>query len=69
MPFPKTLDELRATGYAFNGHGECRGCGDALDWYITPNGKKMPMNHMDKGTDPAVPHWTTCTERDSFRKD
>jgi hypothetical protein len=69
MPFPKTLDELKAAGYRFENDANCRGCGDAIEWYTTPNGKKIPMNAMDKGTDAAIAHWSSCTEADSFRKD
>jgi hypothetical protein len=68
MPFPKTLDELRAANYIFDNYGECRGCGEDIDWYLTPRGKKLPFNHMDKGTDPAIAHFSTCPEADSFRK-
>ena len=69
MPFPKTLDELRAANYIFDNYGECRGCGEDIDWYSTPRGKKLPFNHMDKGTDPAIAHFSTCPEADSFRKE
>jgi hypothetical protein len=49
-------------------HAECRGCGDSIEWWITPNQKKIPMNPMSRGDDPAVAHWASCTEQDSFRK-
>jgi hypothetical protein len=64
MAFPTSLDEMRQQGYKFEGDGECKGCGDPIEWWTTPRGKKMPCNH---GT--ATPHWTTCTEADSFRGD
>jgi len=63
MPFPQTLDELRSQGYKFEGESQCRGCGVDIEWWITPNNKKMPC---DYGT--ATPHWTTCPERDQFKK-
>jgi hypothetical protein len=68
MPFPKTLDELKAANYVFDNHAECRGCGDAIEWWKTPNGKSIPMNPMQRGSDAAVAHFSTCTEADSFRK-
>lgn len=68
MAFPKTLDEMKASGYKFDNTAECRGCGDPIEWWVTPNNKKIPMNAMDKGSDAAIAHWTTCTEADSFRK-
>lgn len=68
MAFPKTLDEMKSRGYIFKDHGECRGCGDAIEWWSTPNGKNIPMNPMQRGSDEAVAHWATCTEQDYFRK-
>ena len=68
MAFPKTLDEMTAAGYVFDNHAECRGCGDAIEWWKTPNGKSIPINPMDRGTAEAVAHWATCRESDSFRK-
>ncbi len=69
MGFPKTLDELRAANYRYDNDSVCRGCGDDVEWWLTNNGKKIPMQPMDKGTDPAIAHLTVCTEADSFRKD
>ena len=63
MPFPKTLDELREANYRFEGEGTCRGCQADIEWWITPAQKKIPMDH---GT--ATPHWSTCPERDQFKK-
>ena len=68
MAFPKTLDELKAQNYRFDNDANCRGCGDSIEWWITPNGKKLPMNSMDKGSDVGIAHWATCTEADSFRQ-
>ena len=68
MPFPQTLDELKSAGYMFDNHAECRGCGESIEWWKTPNGKSIPMNPMDRGVSPAVAHWSTCSEADSFRK-
>jgi hypothetical protein len=68
MAFPKIFDELKPAGYKFDGEGTCKGCGDEIEWWQTPSGKKIPMNQMAKGSDAATPHWQTCTEADSFRK-
>lgn len=68
MPFPKDWDALKAAGYVFDNDAECRGCGDPVMWFKTPNGKSIPMNVMQRGSDPAVTHFSTCTEADSFRK-
>lgn len=69
MAIPNTWDELKAAGYIWENDGECRGCGDPIMWFTTPNGRKMPVNQMQRGSDKAVPHMETCTEADSFRKD
>ena len=67
MPFPQTRDELIKRGYVFTNHAKCRGCGEDIEWYISPNQKKIPMNLMLEGSSPAVAHWATCEERDRFR--
>lgn len=69
MGFPRTFEELRAKGYDFDNYSTCKGCGDDIEWWKTPNGKSIPMNPMPSGSSPAVPHWASCTEQDSFRKD
>jgi hypothetical protein len=68
MAFPKTLNEMKSHGYTFKDDGVCRGCGDDIEWWETPNGKKIPMNPMTGGDSGATAHWATCTEQDSFRK-
>jgi len=41
MKFPATSNELRAAGYEYDNDANCRGCGARIEWWITPNGKKM----------------------------
>lgn len=62
MGFPTTLEELKEQGYKFSGDGECRSCGADIEWWETPRGKKMPMDH---GT--ATSHWSSCPNADSHR--
>lgn len=69
MPFPKDLDAMTAAGYTFKNHGTCRGCGEDIEWWETPAGRPIPMNPMQRGSDKAIAHFSTCTEADSFRKD
>jgi hypothetical protein len=66
MAFPKTLDELRTAGYKFSVHSHCAGCGAVIEWWITPLGRKMPMDVTDSGK--AEAHWATCPKADRFRK-
>ena len=68
MAFPRTLDDMTPAGYRFDNHAVCRGCGNDLEWWITSTGKKIPMNPMVRGSDPATAHWATCTKADYFRK-
>ena len=68
MAFPQTWDEMKAMNYRWLNDGECRGCGEPIMWFETPNGRRIPMNQMQRGSDPAVVHFSTCTEADSFRK-
>ena len=68
MAFPKTFAELAPAGYSFDNAAVCKGCGDEIEWWTTPNGKHIPMNPMKRDSDEAVAHWATCTEQDSFRK-
>lgn len=68
MPFPKNLDELVQAGYIFENDAVCKGCGADITWYRTPTGKMIPMDPMERGVSPAIAHWSTCPERDSFRK-
>lgn len=68
MPFPKTRDELVAAKYKFSNHSVCRGCKEEMEWWETPTGRKMPFNLMQDGNSPAITHFTTCPEADSFRK-
>lgn len=70
MPFPKTRDELVAAGYKFQEHSVCRGatCKKEIEWWRSPNDRPMPFDLMQNGDSPAVTHFTTCPDRDAFRK-
>lgn len=68
MPFPKTRDELVAAGYSYDNDATCKGCGDAIEWWTTPNGRKMPMNEMRSGADRALAHFSSCSDAPLFRK-
>jgi len=63
MPFPKTFDDLKSAGYTFLDDATCRDCGEEIEWWETPNGKKMPIDHMTRGSDPVRVHFDTCAER------
>ena len=62
MALPTTIDELRQQNYKYSGDSECKACGADIEWWETPRGKKIPMNH---GT--AIAHWSTCPNVADFR--
>lgn len=68
MPFPQTFDELKAAGYKFQNHSNCRSCKAEIEWWETPRGKKMPFDLMPAGDSPAVTHFTTCPNADEHRR-
>lgn len=63
MPFPRTVAEMTDAGYLYSNDSICRACGAAIEWWVTPRGKKLPVN---LGT--AKPHWATCPQAELFRK-
>lgn len=62
MAFPKTDTELTQQGYEFESKTRCRGCGAEIEFWLTPNGKHIPL---DPGT--LEPHWSTCPNAKDFR--
>jgi hypothetical protein len=66
MPFPETTTELVNAGYRFDNGANCRGCGASVEWWITPKGKRMPMDVDADGN--CEPHWSTCPNAKEFRK-
>lgn len=42
--------------------GTCRGCNEPIQWVITKNKKRAPMN-LD-----GTPHFATCPKAGEFRK-
>jgi hypothetical protein len=67
MPFPTTLDELKAAGYKFENESHCKGCRVAIEWWKTPNAKFMPFD-VD-GSGKVETHWSTCPKAKDFRKE
>ncbi len=59
----KSETELRDAGYYFKDDSRCKQCHAMIEWWVTPNGKFMPL---DKDT--LQPHWGTCPKADAFRR-
>jgi hypothetical protein len=83
MAIPEKREDLVSMGYVFDNEGNCRGCGAAIEWWITPNGKKMPMSVLELNKQGDIvfegtlgprtefvrrPHWSDCPNADDFRK-
>jgi hypothetical protein len=79
MPIPTKKEDLEAMGYVFDNDGVCRGCGQPIEWWITPKDKKMPMSVVDVKDETKafpqpilrierVPHWGVCPNADDFRR-
>jgi len=68
MGFPSTQEELKAAGYKFLDHATCKDCGEDIEWYETPYGRKIPMNPMERGSSKAVMHFNTCPDAPLLRK-
>ena len=81
LKWPVTSDELKAAGYEYDGDATCRGCQAPIEFWITPNWKKMPMSILktsdrnssiaammkDPG-DKRQPHFIDCENAADFRK-
>ncbi len=54
MALPDTRDDLEAVGYRYLSTSICRTCGKDLNWFQTPNGKRMGMSAIE-GTEDEDP--------------
>lgn len=79
MAIPTKREDLVAMGYLFDNDAKCRGCGAAIEWWITPKGKKMPMSVKEVRDETLsfpqpvvrldrIPHWTDCPNAEDFRR-
>lgn len=79
MAIPEKREDLISAGYEFTGESRCKGCGEYIEWYVTPHGKRMPMTVQDVKDESKifpqpilrtirVPHWQVCPNAEDFRK-
>jgi hypothetical protein len=66
MPFPKTCKEMIDAGFRRDNYARCRGCSAGIEWWISPDEKRIPMDHMKYLDSPAVNHFVTCPARELF---
>jgi hypothetical protein len=69
MMFPQTRQALVDAGYKQTNYARCRGCSAGIEWWLTPNGQKIPMDCMKTDESPAITHFATCPARELFRKE
>ena len=60
--FPATEQALKSEGYQFAGTGSCRGCGARLEWWVTPSGKRIPLEPVT-----FKAHFASCPKAKEFR--
>jgi hypothetical protein len=61
LRYPSTRDEMIEWGYKYTRLTNCKKCGGAVEWWVTPNGKRVAMNAGS-----VVGHWKTnpgCFDR------
>lgn len=47
MALPTKREDLIALGYMFDNESICRRCGASIEWWITPNDKKLPLQIVE----------------------
>jgi hypothetical protein len=68
MPFPANRKEMEDRGFIRKSYTRCKGCGDSMEFWITPSGHHIPMNPMPMAESPAVSHYVSCPKAEEFRK-
>lgn len=68
MSFPATRQQMIDAGYAFSNAQACRGCGEPIVFWFTPDNKRIPMNPMPEADSPTKSHFVTCPKAEEFRR-
>ena len=68
MSFPKNRAEMLSQGYTPAGRDRCRSCLVTIEFWITPQKRRIPMNAMLDDKSQAVSHWATCPTPERFRR-
>jgi hypothetical protein len=80
MPLPDTFASLAERGYRHAGSARCRGCGRTIEWFWTPNNRRMPFSlkmemHVSETDMYALasmtryePHFASCPKAETFRR-
>jgi len=74
MKWPATSNEMRAAGYEYDNDSNCRGCGQFIEWWISPKGTKMPISvlrsphPLKSNEETRQPHFIDCSKAKDFRR-
>jgi hypothetical protein len=74
MKWPATTNEMRAEGWQYDNDSVCRGCKAPIEWWISPKGRKTPINVVPpedvlfSNEERRELHFSSCPERDWFKK-
>jgi hypothetical protein len=81
MALPTKREDLIAMGYEYLNDGFCTGkeCGAPIEWWATPNNKRIPMSVVEVKDEQKgffapverydrVPHHSVCPNVEDFRK-
>lgn len=74
MNWPASSDAMKAEGWEYDNDSTCRGCHLPIEWWISPAGKKTPVdvippvNPLKNNAELRDLHFKSCTERDRFKK-
>jgi hypothetical protein len=69
--WPATAGELESAGYVppFDAQGvRCQSCATTIQFWGTPNGRKMPIERLGPEGHLYNPHWMSCPGRDQHKK-
>lgn len=58
MQIPTERNALERAGYHSAGKSKCKRCGAPLEWFQTPNNRKMPFEERAPGR--LEPHFSFC---------
>lgn len=50
-------------GYKFKKESTCKDCGEAIDWWLTKNGRSVPFHRAKSPGEIMRCHWNRCTKR------
>jgi hypothetical protein len=59
--FPPTWEEMHEAGYRFERRTRCRHCSKEIEWWTSPSGRWVPLDHAPEVGIFYVSHWIKCS--------